>query len=206
MYCKYDDPELIKDIVKAVLDEDLANLRFYVADGVDPDMRDANGLPLLHKAAGAGKLRAAQFLLEAGASPHLKGGPSANTPLHFAAHRDDADMVDLLLRNGAGLQETNAGGETPLHSAAHRGAVDVVIQLVKAGARLDAKNHGGKTPREVADERAETIEDAPEFRQVAAFLYRAEIAPKAEQMAQEKAARNLDALRSHNPKRFKLKF
>ena len=206
MYCKYDDPELLKDIVKAVLDEDIANLRFYVADGVDPDMRDETGMPLLHRAASAGRLGAAQFLLEAGASPDLKGGPSANTALHFAAYRNDGAMAELLLRHGAALHETNGGGETPLHMAAHMGAADAVILLVKAGARLDLKNHGGQTPREVAEYRAETLQDAPEFRQIAAFLYRAEIAPKAEQMAQEKVARDLGALKSYNPHRYKLKF
>ncbi len=60
-----------------------------------------DGWTPLHYAASSGKTRAAERLLEKGASVNARAHFLEATPLHFAAERGHADIVELLLRRGA---------------------------------------------------------------------------------------------------------
>ena len=57
--------------------------------------------------------------------------PSADgtTALHWAVHRDDADMVDLLISAGADVKRTNRYGVAPLSLAAQNGNATVMERL-----------------------------------------------------------------------------
>ena len=69
-----------------------------LALGADPDGDDANPFKVrpLHSAASVGDRDSVRALLEAGANPNVRqqGG---YTPLHAAAHNNDAALVGLLL-------------------------------------------------------------------------------------------------------------
>jgi ankyrin repeat protein len=151
MYCKYDAPELIRDIFNAVAVNDVANMQFYITDGADPDMRHPDtGMPLLHTAVAEQKYDMVKLLLGFQADPNLRGGPSGYTALHFAAYRPNEKIARLLIENHAELDATAANRQTPLHLAAHFGSLAVTQALVEAGADYTLKDGQGRTPRETS--------------------------------------------------------
>jgi hypothetical protein len=88
-------------------------------------------------------------LLEEGTDPNIRD-KDGNTPLHFAASKDCAEVARLLLRHGADPNAQDKNGDTPLHAAAYWGRVDVVKLLLERGADPTVKNRGGKTPLDIA--------------------------------------------------------
>ena len=63
--------------------------------------------------------------------------PDGTTALHWAAHWNDLESVDLLLQAGADPKIANRYGATPLSEAASLGNAPMIEALLKAGA--DAK-------------------------------------------------------------------
>ncbi|MDR3285074.1 MAG: ankyrin repeat domain-containing protein, partial [Holosporales bacterium] len=68
-------------------------------------------------------------------------------PLHTAAYKGHAGVVQVLLTAGANKDAKDHIGRTPLHLAAALGHTGVVQVLLAAGAKKDAKNKSGFTPR-----------------------------------------------------------
>ncbi|HEX4595627.1 MAG TPA: ankyrin repeat domain-containing protein [Bryobacteraceae bacterium] len=69
------------------------------------------------------------------------------TALHWAAYRDDLDMVKLLLAAGANVQAaTREGAITPLLMACQNGNAAMIETLLKAGADANAVKTNGTTP------------------------------------------------------------
>ena len=60
--------------------------------------------------------------------------PDGTTALHWAAHWNDAELVDLLLRAGANAKAVNRYGATPLSEAVASGSGTMVEALLRAGA------------------------------------------------------------------------
>jgi len=154
MFLKYSDPEAAKDVFQAVQDEDLSNLRFFLTDGADADMRNEHGQTLLHKAILEGKLKAARFLLEAGADPDLHGGQAGYSALHWTAYKQNAEMTRLVLEYTSQLECTDGQSMTPLQLAAFMGAKGVVEALAEAGANFRRTDHFGHNPAAIAQQRA----------------------------------------------------
>jgi ankyrin repeat protein len=154
MFMKYSNPEAVKDVFKAVQDEDLDNLRFCLTDGADPDLRNEQGQTLLHKAVMEGKIKAARLLLDAGADADLHGGSPGYTSLHWAAYRQSADMTRLLLEYTTQLERTDHQSMTPLQLAAFMGARGVVEALAEAGADYRRTDVSGHSPAALAQQRA----------------------------------------------------
>lgn len=86
-----------------------------------------------------------RMLIEAGADPNAPadGGEHAETPLHWAASSDDADVAEALLDGGAGLEARGGsiGGGTPLDNAVGYGCWHVARLLTARGARVDKLWH-----------------------------------------------------------------
>src|ERR1700687_3384407 len=57
--------------------------------------------------------------------------PDGTTALHWAAHWDDLETADLLLRAGANVNATNDYGVTPLSLSCNNGNESMVEQLLK---------------------------------------------------------------------------
>jgi ankyrin len=68
-----------------------------------------------------------------------------STPLHWAVHRDNAVMVDLLMRAGARPQVSNDLGVTPLYLACTNRNAVLVRKLLAAGANSNAALLRGET-------------------------------------------------------------
>lgn len=73
--------------------------------------------------------------------------PDGTTALHWAAHANDLDSVEILLRAGANPKTANRYGVTPLSEAATYGKAALVEALLKAGA----------DPNTLTTERGETV-------------------------------------------------
>jgi len=82
-------------------------------------------------------------LIERGADPNSRGGEGqrGETPLHWAASSDDADVAAALLDRGADLEAADGSIGTPLDNAIGYGCWHVARLLVARGASVDKLWH-----------------------------------------------------------------
>ncbi|HNW34318.1 MAG TPA: ankyrin repeat domain-containing protein [Candidatus Ozemobacteraceae bacterium] len=71
---------------------------------------------------------------------------NGRSPLHLAAERGQTDLVEIYLRSGVSVDQTDRAGNTPLMYAAGAGREKSVQFLLSKGAIVDARNKGGRTP------------------------------------------------------------
>jgi len=83
-----------------------------------------------------------RYLLDKGADPSLAYNGD-NTPLHYAASRNDVAILALLCGRGADWRATNDRGATVLHDASGAAAVRFLLNL---GCCVDAKTEFLETP------------------------------------------------------------
>jgi hypothetical protein len=92
-----------------------------------------------------------RILIEAGADPNALTSPGKpETPLHYAASSDDADVAEALIDGGADLEIPGGSIGTPLDNAVGYGCWHVARLLVARGARVDKLWHAaalGLLPR-----------------------------------------------------------
>lgn len=86
--------------------------------------------------------RIAETLIEAGADVDARG-PDGNgeTPLHWTASSDDADVARVLIQAGADLEAPDGSIGTPLDNAIGYGCWNVARLLVARGARVEKLWH-----------------------------------------------------------------
>jgi ankyrin repeat protein len=78
-----------------------------------------------------------RLLIEAGADPDADtGGDRAETPLHWTASTDDADVAAALIAGGASIETPGGSIGTPLDNAVGYGCWNVARLLVGNGARI----------------------------------------------------------------------
>ena len=77
-----------------------------------------------------------RILIGAGADPNARR-PGDETPLHWAASSDDADVADALIAGGADIDAPDGSIGTPLANAVGYGCWHVADLLVARGARVD---------------------------------------------------------------------
>jgi ankyrin repeat protein len=117
-----------------------------------PDLinaRDQASTTPLHRAATAGQLVVAEFLLQNGAEIEARG-PNGRTPLHYASSAGQKAMVELLLKNKASVLATDSEGYTALHLAAENGMRNVAELLLASGIDINAKSRKNVTPLHLA--------------------------------------------------------
>ena len=100
----------------------------------------------LTQAARLGDSAAVRSILDEAAKDDIEGKEGA-VALIWAASRNDAEMVDLLLKAGADPKGTNDFGATALYSAAAANADPVIVKrLMAAGANPNSGLMSGETP------------------------------------------------------------
>ena len=71
-------------------------------------------------------------------------------PLHFASERNHSDVVQLLIENGANIDQAREGGATALFMASSHGSLDAVQTLLKNGADVTRAKDCGCAPLHAA--------------------------------------------------------
>lgn len=97
----------------------------------------------LIQAAKTGDLDSIRALLDAGVGVEAKNPGDGWTPLMWAAVRDQAPAVKLLIARGANREARDRKGLTALQAASRWGRKDGVGALIDAGARVGAVDDNG---------------------------------------------------------------
>jgi ankyrin repeat protein len=124
-------------------------------DRVSQILTEDGGAPLSHGPDGHTPLGLACFfghrdvvrlLLEKGADVNTASRNAQRVaPLHAATARQDAEIVEALLKAGADPNRRQEAGITPLHEAAAAGQDAIARLLVAHGAHRDARAEDGRT-------------------------------------------------------------
>jgi ankyrin repeat protein len=139
--------QALKDVIKT----DTALAAKMIKEGADPNEKDANGTTLLMDACHFPNLPVAGFLLRHGATVDQPRSAKGRTALMVAcAYWCGADMVKLLVENGAEVNIQSDDGSTALMLAAMNEKLDVVIYLLQHGADPSKKNKAGKSALDLA--------------------------------------------------------
>ncbi|WP_217126415.1 ankyrin repeat domain-containing protein [Hydrogenophilus thiooxidans] len=170
---------------RALAQEDDKTIASLVAQGLDPNVSDREGNPLLVWAARHGKTELVSTLLRHGASVNQRnligetalmaaayGGSTEIAaqlleagaifdhdgwnPLIYAAMQGHSAVVDLLLKAGANPNRASENGMTPLMWAARNGHAAVVARLLAHGADTEAVSDRGYTAVSLALSKGET--------------------------------------------------
>ncbi len=155
------------------------NLQQLAKAGADFSAKDNNGKTPLHYLAALGDqkplffIRGVDQLFMSAKVDFNARDNDGNTPLHIAAKTGTRDVFDWLVKQGAGLDETNNAGETPrllaarasngssrtgppnadtdIFAAAREGKLDSLSALIKADpALVNATDQFNQTPLRVA--------------------------------------------------------
>jgi ankyrin repeat protein len=101
-------------------------------------------LPLI-EAVKKADVKAVRALIAARTDIHA-AEPDGSTALHWAAQRDNAEIVALLLGAGANAKTATRYNITPLYLASTNGNADIIERLLKAGADPNGPSEDGEMP------------------------------------------------------------
>lgn len=134
-------------LLQAVLDDDLPRVQNLLAQGADPNVRDAEtGLTALMSAACHAQPQIVKALLDAGADPLTTDSKTGATPLHKACQGGSVEVAKLLVGAGAFIDAvTPTMGHTPIMDALWYKWPELVEYLAEQGANLNLATHYGFT-------------------------------------------------------------
>lgn len=114
----------------------------------------SDGATALQFACFFGQLQAAEELVRGGADVNVAAKNTMRvTALHSAAASRNAEIVKLILRNGADPNAKQQSGYTALHSAAFHNDAEMARALLDAGADPEIRSDEGKTAADMAREK-----------------------------------------------------
>jgi ankyrin repeat protein len=132
-------------LADAVQNQDLATVRSLLAQHLDVNTPQADGMTALLWAAHNDDLESAKALLQASANVKAVNRYGVS-PITEAATNGDAQMLELLLTAGADANTSLPEGDTALMLASRTGVVPAVQVLLDHGAKVDAReNWHGET-------------------------------------------------------------
>ena len=140
------------DVFEAAALGDSNRLRQLLREQPDSICSFSNdGFTPLHFASFFSQLEAAEALLEHGADPNaVATNVTKLAVINSAAASGNAELVKMLLREGANPDSQQEGGYTALHSAAHSNNSEMVQALLDAGANPSIRTNDGKTAADMA--------------------------------------------------------
>ena len=119
-------------------------VRLLLEGGADPNATCSYG-SVLTAAWSSGDLAIVEDVIDKGADVNAKNISGGRTPLMFVVTQPTTSLAELLVQNGARLDEADKFGKTALMHAAEYGGPDVVRFLLANGANINAKDNDGKT-------------------------------------------------------------
>jgi ankyrin repeat protein len=140
-------------------------IRILLEYGAEVNAADPNGRMAIHYAIRrsgdeADALEIAEMLIDHGAE--LDPEKEENSTALRAAIHNRADMLELVLKNGADPNKHSKDMKYPIHYAVYNGDVKSVKLLKEYGADLDVKDKAGKTALDRAQDKTEMMAFAPE--------------------------------------------
>lgn len=132
------------ELLVATRDGDYFTMQMLLAQGVEPDSRDSEGVTPLMIAAAHGRLYEARLLLDSGADVNAAtlGGLRA---LVMAAAKGDLEMLALLEGAGADLNRGENLEETALYYALVFREKAALEWLLQKGVKVNRRDSGGRT-------------------------------------------------------------
>ena len=107
---------LARDLINAVVEDDLVKLKRLLSSGVSPNVCNSEGSTALHEAAKYNRTEVINLLVKYGASVNT-ATLFGNTPLHHAVVSHSTAVIKLLLLHKANARLRNIHNETPLDRA-----------------------------------------------------------------------------------------
>lgn len=165
-----------KTVIGAIFEHDVAGLLELIKANNASVHEQREGAPAIYWAAELGHKDMVKILAESGADyswdpacligdieqveRHLQRGVDINykeptygtTCLMLAAEKGYGDLITLLAKRGARLDDHNKNGNSALIKAAEFGQLGSLRALVEAGASITHRNNAGKTALDVAVE------------------------------------------------------
>ena len=134
-----------------VPENQVAVARVLLANGADVNAK-GNGNTLLLTALWHGYDEMATLFAGAGAWSDVQHSVTGETPLEMAAYMGFADVVKVLLNQGADVNATTTTGRkrSAMHRGVWSGSSDVVALLIGHGADLEVRGIHGETPLHAA--------------------------------------------------------
>lgn len=142
--------EASNDLIKAVLAQDRARVQAALEQGVDPNLRDEHGAPVLSLAVCRPDTEIVRLLVSKGADIHAKAkgskrGEEDLPVIWTAAGEGTGETVRLLLEAGADPNARGAAGFTPLMVAAMFGNTATLQVLIAAKVDLEVRSDANET-------------------------------------------------------------
>lgn len=125
--------------------------RCYVDAGMDVDISDSEGTPMLNIAARADNIEAARWLVSCGASLDSVSKDRGYTAIMDAVWRGNAEMTKFFIEKGAELDTISKDGQTMLVLAVGADKTEIVKMLAENGADPDIKDGMGMSAYDYAN-------------------------------------------------------
>lgn len=140
------------DLMQAVLNGNLADVRKSLAAGACADMNDIeHSYTMLNFAIWGGHAEIVRLLLENQADVNAQD-EDGNTIFADAVNYGNLEIVELLLNHGANIFVEDSSGNLPLATSVSRKHSHLVPTLIASGADVNASDYTGKTPLMIAAE------------------------------------------------------
>lgn len=123
---------------------DLAWLQYLLAQGANPNARDARGVTPLVVATQNGFIEGAQTLVDKGAWVDVPNA-TGETPLIAAVHRGDIPMIRLLLRAGADPDRADSSGRSARDYAQLQGPGSSLLSEIEKNEKPESEREGAVT-------------------------------------------------------------
>lgn len=129
--------DLPNQLVQAVAKHDDYEVARLLKAGVNPNISNHLGMPILNYTIFSGYTRIASLLISKGA--HVNGD-GIYIPLHVAVRANKPDMVKLLLKEHADINKQDKSGYTALMLAVEYNYPEIIALLLQADADKELEN------------------------------------------------------------------
>lgn len=153
---------LSDQLMQKILDDDYDSVKNLILGGADVNFPDKEGISPLMKSVLAGNRKTLLLLLSEGANPNYMNYILGASALVIAVKTNKHDLMELLLKYGADVKQSDNNGVSPIWHAAFQGDLESVSLLVEYGCPIDLRDKSLRTPLILASYRG--------FLPVAAFL------------------------------------